>query len=148
MSCFNLRYWVFIVFLFFFLMIRRPPRSTRTDTLFPYTTLFRSVEVGVSAIDNTFRPEEIEIEAGTEVVWTNDGRNDHNVLPIEGDEWGVEVDDFATDGVYRHRFTETGPYSYSCALHGTTATGMVRTPVVTGVCPTKAYESEHPRVGT
>src|SRR3546814_12400085 len=29
--------------LFFFLMIRRPPRSTRTDTLFPYTTLFRSL---------------------------------------------------------------------------------------------------------
>src|SRR3546814_2964984 len=28
---------------FFFLMIRRPPRSTRTDTLFPYTTLFRSI---------------------------------------------------------------------------------------------------------
>src|SRR3546814_20093262 len=28
--------------LFLFLMIRRPPRSTRTDTLFPYTTLFRS----------------------------------------------------------------------------------------------------------
>src|SRR3546814_18314324 len=28
---------------FFFLMIRRPPRSTRTDTLFPYTTLFRSM---------------------------------------------------------------------------------------------------------
>src|SRR3546814_13415916 len=33
----NVRYLVF-----FFLMIRRPPRSTRTDTLFPYTTLFRS----------------------------------------------------------------------------------------------------------
>src|SRR3546814_15319695 len=33
-----------IAFLFFFfLMIRRPPRSTRTDTLFPYTTLFRSM---------------------------------------------------------------------------------------------------------
>src|SRR5881409_4194605 len=29
-------------FLFFFLMIRRPPRSTRETTLFPYTTLFRS----------------------------------------------------------------------------------------------------------
>src|SRR3546814_8943229 len=28
--------------IFVFLMIRRPPRSTRTDTLFPYTTLFRS----------------------------------------------------------------------------------------------------------
>src|SRR3546814_11311404 len=33
--------FVFVTF-FFFLMIRRPPRSTRTDTLFPYTTLFRS----------------------------------------------------------------------------------------------------------
>src|SRR3546814_13515225 len=32
----------FSVVSFFFLMIRRPPRSTRTDTLFPYTTLFRS----------------------------------------------------------------------------------------------------------
>src|SRR3546814_13583869 len=30
------------VSLLFFLMIRRPPRSTRTDTLFPYPTLFRS----------------------------------------------------------------------------------------------------------
>src|SRR3546814_16670292 len=29
---------------FFFLMIRRPPRSTPTDTLFPYTTLFRSFD--------------------------------------------------------------------------------------------------------
>src|SRR3546814_8137396 len=34
-------YTVYLI-LCFFLMIRRPPRSTRTDTLFPYTTLFRS----------------------------------------------------------------------------------------------------------
>src|SRR3546814_4965287 len=33
---------MWLCFHFFFLMIRRPPRSTRTDTLFPYTTLFRS----------------------------------------------------------------------------------------------------------
>src|SRR3546814_4608029 len=31
---------------FCFLMLRRPPRSTRTDTLFPYTTLFRSTAFG------------------------------------------------------------------------------------------------------
>src|SRR3546814_2039603 len=31
-----------LVYIIFFLMIRRPPRSTRTDTLFPDTTLFRS----------------------------------------------------------------------------------------------------------
>src|SRR3546814_18267455 len=39
--------------LFFFLMIRRPPRSTRTDTLFPYTTLFRSAYGGAGSIDGS-----------------------------------------------------------------------------------------------
>src|SRR3546814_13558386 len=36
-------------------MIRRPPRSTRTDTLFPYTTLFRSTDdrIGALAVETT-----------------------------------------------------------------------------------------------
>src|SRR3546814_12617079 len=38
-------YWSVSFFTVFVLMIRRPPRSTRTDTLFPYTTLFRSPAV-------------------------------------------------------------------------------------------------------
>src|SRR3546814_16451545 len=38
MVCIGVYVWLFV----FVLMIRRPPRSTRTDTLFPYTTLFRS----------------------------------------------------------------------------------------------------------
>src|SRR3546814_19951687 len=38
---------------FVFLMIRRPPRSTRTDTLFPYTTLFRSVDAALIRLDGT-----------------------------------------------------------------------------------------------
>src|SRR3546814_3948237 len=45
---------------FFFLMIRRPPRSTRTDTLFPYTTLFRS-EVSDHGVNFRFvLPESFE----------------------------------------------------------------------------------------
>src|SRR3546814_6500268 len=36
-------------------MIRRPPRSTRTDTLFPYTTLFRSDESPVPAMNGKWR---------------------------------------------------------------------------------------------
>src|SRR3546814_7649499 len=47
--CFDLRFFS-LLYCFFFLMIRRPPRSTRTDTLFPYTTLFRS-----KAIDSSRR---------------------------------------------------------------------------------------------
>src|SRR3546814_18971427 len=39
---------------FFFLMIRRPPRSTRTDTLFPYTTLFRSCGDGEGGAGRDF----------------------------------------------------------------------------------------------
>src|SRR3546814_14778397 len=35
-------------------MIRRPPRSTRTDTLFPYTTLFRSAACELSLVDRIF----------------------------------------------------------------------------------------------
>src|SRR3546814_4501581 len=50
--CFSFVHMMLLVFtelfFFFFLMIRRPPRSTRTDTLFPYTTLFRSLEANKS----------------------------------------------------------------------------------------------------
>src|SRR3546814_18527681 len=45
-----------VVICFFFLTIRRPPRSTRTDTLFPYTTLFRS-DAGTTALE---RPREAD----------------------------------------------------------------------------------------
>src|SRR3546814_13047250 len=41
-----------LFFMFFFLMIRRPPRSKRTDTLFPYTTLFRSGPVRVERVED------------------------------------------------------------------------------------------------
>src|SRR3546814_13530592 len=56
---------VYVLFSFFFLMIRRPPRSTRTDTLFPYTTLFRSV-----------RPR-VPRRAGPDVQQPRRARDDH-----------------------------------------------------------------------
>src|SRR3546814_2116950 len=50
-SCMNLSILSLFIYclFFFFLMIRRPPRSTRTDTLFPYTTLFRSLRQACDA---------------------------------------------------------------------------------------------------
>src|SRR3546814_12701 len=41
---------IVLLFVLFCVMIRRPPRSTRTDTLFPYTTLFRSRLPDLSAL--------------------------------------------------------------------------------------------------
>src|SRR6056297_2755691 len=56
---------------FLFLMIRRPPRSTRTDTLFPYTTLFRSgctfcnVATGKPQTLDAFEPGRVRSEEHT-----------------------------------------------------------------------------------
>src|SRR5881396_4274594 len=50
-------YLIFFFFIFFcFLMIRRPPRSTRYETLFPYTTLFRSEPAGLEGTHLVERP--------------------------------------------------------------------------------------------
>jgi plastocyanin len=95
-------------------------------------TLVDGVEEPVQVLDNSFRPEDLEVAAGTEVVWENTGRNDHNVLPVEGESWGVEADDFEPGASYRHRFTQPGTYAYYCSLHGTTTKGMVGSVVVTG----------------
>src|SRR3546814_12260726 len=63
----------------FFLRIRRPPRSTRTDSLLPYTTLFRSVEFFLRAPDGRIdkiitRPtsDRMAMHAGGKVVWRGD----------------------------------------------------------------------------
>src|SRR3546814_5162075 len=55
---------VSLILVFFFLMIRRPPRSTRTDTLFPYTTLFRSGR------DFLLAQFKARLPAGTELSWS------------------------------------------------------------------------------
>src|SRR3546814_9171666 len=51
-------------------MIRRPPRSTRTDTLFPYTTLFRSQDVDVEDPAPVIVVRDIAAED-----WPEDGRH-------------------------------------------------------------------------
>jgi plastocyanin len=86
----------------------------------------------VTALDNSFRPENIDVPAGTEVVWINKGRNEHNVLHVDGDDWGVEVDDFQPGASYSHTFDEAGVYRYYCSIHGTTDAGMIGTIVVSG----------------
>src|SRR3546814_14285758 len=59
-------YALSILFVVFFVMIRRPPRSTLTDTLFPYTTLFRSEIVG--AVVGSARQPQREEAALRDVV--------------------------------------------------------------------------------
>jgi plastocyanin len=89
------------------------------------------VVVPVQALDNSFRPQVVEVHVGDEVVWENRGVNDHNVLSIEDGEWGIDVDGFGPGAVYAHVFTEPGEYAYYCSIHGNQQVGMVGTVIVT-----------------
>src|SRR3546814_16407517 len=60
--------------MFFVLMIRRPPRSTRTDTLFPYTTLFRSAAEPTDLYDGGAL---LALEPAGEERHGYDGHNHH-----------------------------------------------------------------------
>src|SRR3546814_13938042 len=73
--------------LFFFLMIRLPPRSTRTDTLFPYTTLFRSLEQSAFCAD------------------VENGQKQHT-LKEQNDRYHVRS--HGRSGPHRHRTVEPG----------------------------------------
>ncbi|MEO6652732.1 MAG: plastocyanin/azurin family copper-binding protein [Ilumatobacteraceae bacterium] len=88
------------------------------------------VVVPVVALDNIFRPDAVVVQVGDEVTWENRGQNDHNVLAVVGDDWGVQVDDFVPGASYSHVFTVPGEYAFYCSIHGTTTFGMVGTVMV------------------
>jgi plastocyanin len=88
------------------------------------------VVVQITALDNSFRPQSIEINIGDEVVWENRGRNEHNVLRVEGDGWGVEAPSFQPGDRYGFVFSEPGEYDYFCSIHGNEQAGMTGTIIV------------------
>jgi plastocyanin len=102
--------------------------------------------ITIQALDNSFRPFDFEIAAGTEVIFDNRGRNDHNILPdtIKDDAgltallasdtsptaWGVASPDFVPGDTYSHLFNVPGTYNYYCSIHGAPGVGMYGTLVV------------------
>jgi plastocyanin len=102
--------------------------------------------ITIQALDNSFRPFDFEIAAGTEVIFDNRGRNDHNILPdtIKDDagliallasdtsptSWGVASPDFVPGDTYSHLFNVPGTYNYYCSIHGAPGAGMYGTLVV------------------
>lgn len=87
--------------------------------------------IGVAALDNSFRPQIVEISVGDQVSWENRGMNSHNVLSVAGGDWGVTVEDFESGAVFLHQFTQPGEYHYFCSIHGNESIGMVGTVIVT-----------------
>jgi plastocyanin len=106
-----------------------PPETTSAVT-FPAN----GETTDLSAIDNNFVPQTLEVKAGTEVVFTNNGRNPHNVVP-EGDPkattWGVLDVDFDPADTYSRVFDRPGTYVFYCTIHGSSTAGMFGTISVT-----------------
>ena len=96
--------------------------------------------ITIQVLDNSYRPSDYEISAGTEVVFENRGRNDHNILPdsVKGDAelsellrndsspsaWGVASTDFVPGDSFSHVFGAPGVYAYYCSIHGAPGAGM------------------------
>jgi plastocyanin len=99
------------------------PVATTTSTIGPV----QSGDIAVAAIDNNFKAENITVTAGSKVTWTNTGRNDHNVKPVDGGDFGVDTAGFKPGVSYTATFATPGTYRYFCSIHGTTARGMVGT---------------------
>jgi plastocyanin len=113
-----------------------PPPPESGETLPPSTTIAPVAPNGevlqVRSLDNSYRLPDVEVSAGTEIWWTNNGRNDHNVLPVNDDEaWGVDTEDFTPGDEYRHVFDTPGVYLYYCSIHGTNTAGMIGSVTVT-----------------
>lgn len=109
--------------------------SSTTKTFAPVDApLTPGAAVDVSAIDNLFRPEVVKVRAGTTLTFSNDGRNDHNVLPVQVPEgakpFRVEATRFKPGDVYEVTLDRPGTYRYYCSIHGTKRRGMIGAVIV------------------
>ncbi|MEI7506121.1 MAG: plastocyanin/azurin family copper-binding protein [Actinomycetes bacterium] len=99
--------------------------------------------ITIQVLDNSYRPSEYEIKAGTEVVFENRGRNDHNILPdtitddaglttllasdMSPTAWGIASTAFTPGDSYKHLFNVPGVYKFYCSIHGAPGAGMYGT---------------------
>jgi plastocyanin len=84
----------------------------------------QSGTVAVSSVDNNFRPQNITVTLGSTVVWTNDGRAEHNIVPSGSTPFEVDKKAFAPGSSYIWEATELGTFPYFCSIHGTATAGM------------------------
>jgi plastocyanin len=88
------------------------------------TSSSAKVDVG----DNFFKPEDLEIVAGTKVTWTNTGKILHNVTPNKGKKFGTKS--LPKGKSYSYRFKKAGKFAYYCTFHGSPGSGQHGTIIV------------------
>ena len=107
-----------------------PLATPRTDPIEP-----NGIVVDVQSIDNTFRPNRVMVTPGTEVRWTNMGRNEHDITPVDGSAWGVAKEEFQPGMTYSLVVGGVGEIPYYCKIHGRPGFGMIGTIVVVDELP-------------
>ena len=81
--------------------------------------------VEIDVTDNAFGPRDIIVAPGTEIVFTNQGQNEHNVKPaVEGQFETIETQQLLPDASASRVFAEPGDYPYFCSIHGTANRGQ------------------------
>ena len=87
----------------------------------------QSGTVEISARDNSFVAETVTVTAGSKLVWHNDGRNDHNIIPVGNTPFHADTADFEPKADYEFTTKTTGTFKYYCSIHGTSDKGMIGT---------------------
>lgn len=100
-----------------------PPAIEIPDDALDWTGQ-RAVDIDIQ--DNAFDQRVVVITAGTEITWTNQGRNEHNVRPAIEDAFeSISAAALAEKGDSASLvFPEPGDYPYFCSLHGTATNGQ------------------------
>lgn len=91
--------------------------------------------IQIKVVDNTFEPSYIKVSPGTKLVFTNEGRNQHNITPVTaGSFTAVKTDNFGPGKTASVTVSGAGDYAFYCTIHGTKSlrgqSGVIR--VVTG----------------
>ena len=100
-----------------------PPEVEIPDDALDLTG-FATVDIDIQ--DNAFVQRVVVVSPGTEIVWTNNGRNEHNVRPaVEGAFEPISTLALAEKGMSASLvFDAPGDFPYYCSLHGTATNGQ------------------------
>ncbi|MBU6328564.1 MAG: cupredoxin domain-containing protein [Acidobacteria bacterium] len=92
----------------------------------------QSGTVAVSVVDNNFRPQDVTVTVGSTVIWTNEGRADHNIVAFGATPFHVDTASFGPGATYSWTATEPGTYRYYCSIHGAPTAAMYGSVTVVG----------------
>ncbi|MCH7789432.1 MAG: hypothetical protein IH940_08305 [Acidobacteria bacterium] len=90
------------------------------------TDLTGQATVEISTTDNLFEPGTVIVSPGTEVLWTNNGLNYHNVKPDDPVAFeAIPTDDLAPGTSASRTFANAGSFGYYCSIHGAPGAGQL-----------------------